>query len=66
MFFWEEEGVFFFGVLKFELRASLVLGRQSTTNTLEGGVLKTGSHYAAQADLELTILLSLLPKCWDC
>jgi hypothetical protein len=26
---------------------------------------ETGCHYVAQADLELMILLSQSPKCWD-
>jgi hypothetical protein len=28
-------------------------------------VLKTGSHYVAQASLKLTILLPQPPECWD-
>jgi hypothetical protein len=30
-----------------------------------GSSLKHGSHYVAQADLELSTLQSQLPKCWD-
>jgi hypothetical protein len=28
--------------------------------------LETGSHYVAQAGLELVILLPQPPTCWDC